>query len=395
MEKKLKIVLIVSRIVAPPIDGGSSYVFNTAKEIAKRGHKLTFLSFKSDKHPQSPEMIKEFADIHYSELEYKEYNLVSLIKSIFLWKPATIIERMPKSKMIDLINKIDFQPDFFFLEGIHAAELIDFINEKFPNSKTVLRQANTEYLLLKRNSESAKNPFMKIALKIQQYIMYYYEKRALTKSDIVTAVSESYIEEFKELAPNTKYLSVLNFAAQNFYDKSLCNGNKIIAFGDWNWHPNRTGMNWFLTEVYPLLDNIDFELNIIGRGFDNQYFENYPKINYLGFVDSLHKYFAESDFMIAPLTYGGGTKVKIIEALSNSMAVITNSYGNEGINAKEGEEIMIANNAKQFADSIKELITNKELKIKISNNAYHFAYNRYNKDIIIDNFVNELNFYCK
>jgi len=242
LEKELKIVLIVSRIVAPPIDGGSSYVFNTAKEIAKRGHKLTFLSFKSDKHPQSPEMIQEFADIYYSDLEYKEYNLLSLIKSIFLWKPATIIERMPKDKMIDLINKLDFEPDFFFLEGIHSAELTDYLKSKFPNSKTVLRQANTEYLLLKRNSKSAKNPLMKIALKIQQLIMYNYEKNALRNNDIITAVSESYIPEFQCLAPDTKYLTVLNFTSQKYYDKSSGSGKNIMAFGDWNWHPNKTGL---------------------------------------------------------------------------------------------------------------------------------------------------------
>ena len=390
MEKKLKIVLIVSRIVAPPNDGGSSYVYYTAKEIAKSGHKLTFLSFKSDKHPQSPEMIKEFADIHYVDLSFKEYNIFSFLKSIFLFKPATIIERMPKRKMQLLIEKIDFVPDYFFLEGIHAAELIDYIKLRFPNSKIVLRQANTEYLLLKRNADLAKNPLMKIALKLQQHLMYFYEKKALKKSDVVTAVSESYIKEFKELSPATKYITVLNFTEQKYHDKSNGTGKNILAFGDWKWHPNRTGLDWFLENVYPLLDNYDFELNIIGRGFEQEYFNKYTKINYLGFVENLDEYFATSDFMISPLTYGGGTKVKIIEPLSNSMAVITNAYGNEGINAKDKSEIILANSEEEFADSIKLLMYNKELRMQISNNAYKFASIRYNKDIIIDNFLSEL-----
>lgn len=390
MEKKLRIVLIVSRIVAPPIDGGSSYVFNIAKEIAKRGHELTFLSFKSNKHPQAPEMIEEFAKIYYTELKYKEYNFSSLVKSIFLWKPATIIERMPKNKMISLIDKLDFEPDFFFLEGIHSAELTDYIKLKFPNSKTVLRQANTEYLLLKRNAENAKNPLMKIALKIQHLIMYKYEKKALENNDIITAVSESDIDEYKKLVPNKKYIPVLIYTQQNYRDKSLGNGKNILSFSDWNWHPNRAGMNWFLSEVYPLIKDYDFQLNVIGRGFENDYFKDYPKIDYLGFVESLDNYFDNSDFMIAPLTYGGGTKVKIIEALSNSMAVITNSYGNEGINAKNGEEIIIADNAKLFANSIKNLLNDKEFRIKLSNNAYKFASERYNKEKIIDNLLNEL-----
>ncbi len=390
MEKELKIVLIVSRIVAPPIDGGSSYVFNTAKEISKRGHKLTFLSFKSDKHPQSPEMIQEFADIYYSDLEYKEYNFFSLIKSIFLWKPATIIERMPKEKMIDLMNKLDFEPDFFFLEGIHSAELTDYIKSKFPNTKTVLRQANTEYLLLKRNAKSAKNPFIKLALKIQQLIMLDYEKNALRKNDIITAVSESDIEEYKKLVPNKKYIPVIIFTKQKYRVKSNGNGNKILAYGDWNWHPNRTGLIWFLDKIYPQLVEYNFELNIIGRGFDEDYFRAYSKVNYLGFVYTLDKYLDESDFIIAPLTYGGGTKVKIIEALSNSMPVITNSFGNEGINAKDKEEILIADTEESFTNAIIQLLQDRELRIKLSKNAYNFASKRYNKDIIIDNFISEL-----
>jgi len=94
--------------------------------------------------------------------------------------------------------------------------------------------------------------------------------------------------------------------------------------------------------------------------------------------------------MIAPLTYGGGTKVKIIEALSNSMPIITNTFGNEGIYAKDKEEIIIADTEETFANDIIKLLQDRELRIKLSKNAYNFASKRYNKDIIIDNFVKEL-----
>lgn len=390
MSKKLKIVSIVNRIVAPPIDGGASYVFNTAKCIAAKGHKVAFVSFKSNKHIQNPEMIKEFADIYYDDFDFKDYGALSIIKSILYLKPATIIERMDKKKMINLISKIDFIPDYFFLEGIHSAELSDYLHHKFPNSKTVLRQANAEHLLLKRNAENSKNYVMKLILKIQQFLMYNYEKKALRKNDIITAVSEEDISEFKRMYPRGKYIPVLIFTNQKYHDKSKNRENKILAFGDWNWHPNRNGLNWFLKKVYPIIENLDFKLNIIGRGFDKSDFEQYSKINYLGFVDNLDKYFAESDMMIAPLLYGGGTKVKIIEALSNSIAVITTDYGNEGINAKDKEEILIANDEVNFAANIEILLKDKEYRLSLSDNAYNFASNKYNKDKIIDNLIAEL-----
>ncbi|HRP02264.1 MAG TPA: glycosyltransferase family 4 protein [Candidatus Kapabacteria bacterium] len=390
MAKKLNIVVLVPRIVAPPVDGGSHYVYKTIKSIADRGHNITFLCFKSDKHPQAPEMIEQFAKIHYTPLHFKEYNLMSLLKSVLLWKPATTIERMDKGKMKLLFDKLDIEPDFFFLEGIHAAEMIDYIKKKYPLSKIVLRQANVEYTLFERSIRKAKNPIMKIALYIQKVTMRNYEQKAILKSDLITTVSDSDTDVFKSMVPNKKYQKVLNMLDKILYDRSRGRGNLVLAFGDWNWHPNRSGMEWFLAEVYPLIKDYNFELNIVGRGFDGEYFKGYPQINYLGFVEDLEQYIANADFMIAPLVYGGGTKVKVIEALSKSLPIITSEFGNEGIEAEHNKEIMIVNNAHEFALAFEKLLNHDEFRLTISKNAYQFATNKYNNDKIIDDFIKEL-----
>lgn len=392
MSKNLEIVIICNRIVAPPIDGGANYVFNTALSLSEKGHNITFLNFRSSKHKQSPEMIEKFANIFYDDLEFKEYNYNSIIKSFLQNKSAMIIERFDIKKMTKLLDNINKYPDFFFIEGIHSAEIFDVIKTKFPKSKIILRQANVEHNLLKKKVESITNPILKFIINWQADLMYKYEKEMLPKFDAVTSVSDDDIQTFRKMAPNQKYLKVANSMTNNYIDRSKIKENMILLLGDWTWHPNKAGLDWFLKSVYPLLIEykINFKINVIGRGLLSDYFSNYHYMKYHGFVEDINLYYHNSKLMIAPLIYGAGTKVKIIESMSNTLPVVTTKYGNEGLNAKENLEIIIADEADQFAKMIVELLRNDDLRIKLSENAYQFAKNNYDKYIVIDRFIEEL-----
>jgi len=381
-----KILLITARIVAPPVDGGARYVYNTAKSLAERGHKLTFISFKSNKHVQSPELIEEFADIIYQDFDYKKYGIVALLKSIIQAKPIIIVNRTNVRKMALLLERIDFVPDLIFLEGIHAAEMIDYTRQKFPSTKLILRQANVEYQLLKRQAKITRNLFLKFFLNYQSKLMYKYEFNAFKKLDGISAISESDLQEFIKMHPTGNFFNVniqMNVNKDNVGSET---GNYLIAISDWTWHPNMAGMKWFLELVYPILiqRGVVFKLDVIGKGMNDENFAKYPEINYLGFVENINKYYQDADIFIAPLIYGGGTKVKVIEALSHAMPIVTTSYGNEGINAIDGKGIMIGDSPILFATKIQQLICNLTMRREMSDSAYSFAELNFDSKTIID-----------
>ena len=377
MANKFKIVLVVSRIVAPPVDGGAKYVYNIAKGLSNQGHEITFVSFKSDIHPQSPEMIKDFADIIYDENSFHPFGFIAFVKSLFLWKPISVIHRMNVKKMNNLLQKLHFTPDFFFLEGIHSALMIDSIRSGFPKSKIILRQANTEYELLSKRAARNRNPLMKLFFKWQSAIMYRYEARCFRQADGVTGISNYDLNNYQKMYPDGKYLTVPMPMDVKIYHRNSTNQFRILLISDWSWHPNLNGLVWFLDNVVPKVINKKNELlfEIVGKGLDDEFIEKHKHsgINFHGFVDDLTHFFQNCDIFAAPLLYGGGIKIKVVEALSNSMPVITTTQGIEGLSVDINKDLVVADTADDFAEQIINLSCNPELRNSLSLNALKWA----------------------
>jgi glycosyltransferase involved in cell wall biosynthesis len=404
LESKLKIVQIVARIPAPPVDGGSRYVYNTGKMLAELGHELTIIAFKSKKHSQNPEMIKSFGDIIYEDDDFKPFNIFSVFKSLFLRIPVSVVHRIniPKmERLLDIfIEKNPVLPDkyIFLLEGIHAGILIDTLRLKFPESKILLRQANIEHELLNRRADDTWNPLFKLFFKLQSKLMYDFEINCFKKSDSVTAISEYDKDKFIKMLPGLNCHVVFPSAELSkpvFNKKDL---KKILAISDWSWHPNIIGLNWFLNEIFPVIKNkiSDIEFNIIGGGIEEALKTKYESsnIHFLGFVESLDYFYESSNLLVVPLLYGGGVKIKLIDALSKGMTIIATKFGIEGIPVTHNKEVLIANDSKSFIDQIINLINNPEKSKFISENAYKWAEINLNSNEIalkFESFLKEIN----
>lgn len=386
METKLKIVQIIARIPAPPVDGGSRYVYYSGKMLAELGHELTIIAFKSQKHVQNPEMIKSFADLIYEDDEFKPFNMLSVINSFVKRIPISVVHRMNVQKMERLldefINKIKALSNskykyIFLIEGIHAGLMIDTLRGKFPESKIVFRQANVEHELLKRRAADTGNPLLKLFFKIQSKFMYNFEIDCFKKCDGVTAISEYDKDIFIKMLPGLKCHVVFPTAELSFPDFEKRKLNKILAISDWTWHPNIIGLNWFLTEIFPEIKNKipDIEFNIVGKGITDDFKNQYESenVHFHGFVESLDSFYESSNILVAPLLYGGGVKIKLIDALSKGMTIVTTKYGIEGIPVSHNKEIILVDDNTNFIDHIIELINQPEKSKQISQNAYKWA----------------------
>jgi glycosyltransferase involved in cell wall biosynthesis len=82
--------------------------------------------------------------------------------------------------------------------------------------------------------------------------------------------------------------------------------------------------------------------------------------------------------MVVPLRYGGGTRIKILEAFAMEKAVVSTSLGCEGIEVHSGEEILIADTPEFFADSVVEVLTDSNLREKLGKNGRKLVQEKYN-----------------
>lgn len=99
-----------------------------------------------------------------------------------------------------------------------------------------------------------------------------------------------------------------------------------------------------------------------------------------GFVESLDEYYRKAHISVAPLRFGAGMKGKIGEALSFGLPVVTTAIGAEGFGLSPGENILVAETALDFAESILQLSQDNQLYKKISTNGYHFIKENYSEE---------------
>lgn len=131
---------------------------------------------------------------------------------------------------------------------------------------------------------------------------------------------------------------------------------EVIFVGSNNPH-NVLGMNWFLQEVTPHLNNI--KVHVIGKIC--QEIPDAPNITKHGIVDSLDEIYQNAKIAICPMLSGTGIKIKVLEALSYSLPVITNRRGVDGLINKNSNGCIVCNTPKEFAESIFNMLNNNDL----------------------------------
>lgn len=134
---------------------------------------------------------------------------------------------------------------------------------------------------------------------------------------------------------------------------------RLLFLGTLTWEPNVSGIEWFLDEVYPKLN--DVRLVIAGKGISEHLREKAlaAGAKVLGYVEDVNDVYDNCDVMIVPLFMGSGQRVKIIEAFSKGMPVITTSTGVEGLHYRDGENVVKANSARDFVAAVARLKDDK------------------------------------
>ena len=147
---------------------------------------------------------------------------------------------------------------------------------------------------------------------------------------------------------------------------------RLGFIGTFHHMPNRTGVEWFLRTVWPKVkrDAPQTRLRLVGRDSDKDFPGMGPDIDGLGFVDNPTDEIATWSAMIVPIREGGGTRIKIAEAFSRKCPVVSTSFGAFGYEVRNGEDLLLADNDRDFASECVRLLNDKELGLRLSDNAW-------------------------
>lgn len=182
----------------------------------------------------------------------------------------------------------------------------------------------------------------------------------LTKTDKEILVKEGVSSQIE--------ISPLFIPHYNGYPKIKFATNEIVFIGGAKHAPNVEALDWFVSEVFPLLEEKgSFRFYVIGRGWDKKKYVG-KNIDFLGFVEDLSS-ILPGKIMVVPILSGSGMRMKILEAVNNAVPFVSTTVGAEGMGFLSGVNCFIEDSPKDFCNAILQLFHDKKLQEKFVINA--------------------------
>ena len=270
---------------------------------------------------------------------------------------------------------------------------------------SILFTHNVESEIWRRHAENAANPASRFLLTQQWRRMLRFEQQALARFDLVLAVSDADRCTFERLYPDAlkRPAHVVQTGVDTSYFAPLPTAgtrpSHLVFTGSMDWLPNEDAMLHFVREILPLIRQAepDTTLSIIGRAPTPavQRLADTAGVTVTGRVDDVRPHVAEGSVYVVPLRIGGGTRLKIFEAMSMAKAVVSTTIGAEGLPVKTGHNIVLADEPAAFAQAVVELIRNPDSRRRMELEARRLVINRYDWSVVAGDFEDALGRLCR
>jgi sugar transferase (PEP-CTERM/EpsH1 system associated) len=250
----------------------------------------------------------------------------------------------------------------------------------------VLFTHNVESEIWRRRAEANRAVIPKALYGLQLDRMLRFEERTLRRFDGVLAVSDADSHTLATLYPGAishPIRVVPTGVDTTFYSPSPSEplGRRLVFTGSMDWQPNEDAMVFFAREILPLVraEEPEVTLAIVGRAPTPavRKLAADPAITVTGRVDDVRPYIREAALYVVPLRIGGGTRLKIFEAMSMGRAVVSTTIGAEGLPVASGRDTIIADDPAAFARAVVMLLRDPQRRRQIESAARALVVERY------------------
>lgn len=263
--------------------------------------------------------------------------------------------------------------DIVQFEGLFVVPYLDVVKQ-YSKAKLIYRAHHIEHDVWERLALRERFTPRRTYLEFLSRRLKAYEMEQVNRFHEVFAISEPDRQKLLLMGCETR-LEVFPVALD--FDKYQIDSTKtsfptLFHLGAMDWRPNKEGLEWFLDEIWPDIEELSGELRfyIAGKNMQRQFF-NYDSDNLIveGEVFDAVDFINSKAIMIVPLLSGSGMRVKIIEGMAMQKCIIATTMAAEGIDCKHGRDILIADTADEFYRSILKCITQPNKWREIGENA--------------------------
>lgn len=271
--------------------------------------------------------------------------------------------------------------------------LVFFPNLKktHPDSIIICNAHNVEYKVLERMELLAKDKLGKKWYRKQASVMKDTELKGFCQCDYILTCSEIDKNEIKRYLPSSSVHVYPNGVDTNFFipDHCITEYPSLLFTGTMGYKPTNDAVQYFIEKIFPLVRQENPECKFIIAGSNAarvfKQYEGRDDIEILSSPTDMRPAYNKSWVVVVPLRVGGGTRLKILEAMAMKKPVVSTSIGMEGIDVSNNEHLFISDEEKDFAEKINFLIRNPDLRYVMATNANKRVIDLYGWDIIRHN----------
>jgi glycosyltransferase involved in cell wall biosynthesis len=380
----MRILELVPYVPFPPDHGSRILVFNTVRELARLGHQIILVSLvRPHDAPLIPGGLAALCQFFSFDIGSAVFYKV-FWHSLFSGKPYTIAKRWSHRAAYRLLQIAGKQQvDVILADHLHTLQYAFFLQRNM-NVPVAYRAHNVETTIWQRYAQGNAGIARRLIAQVELRRIRLYESRTVSRADISLMITPEDLRTIQALNSSINCAVAPSGVDTEYYTPASPGreeDNSLLFIGGLEWHPNEDAVLWFVAEILPLIKkhipNIRFY--VVGKSPPPSIIRlanDFVKVT--GYVTDEREYFSKSAVVVIPMRQGGGIKTKALTAMSMAKPIVTTRRGVEGISVQTGKEVLIADDARAFADATVRLLLSPRLRGQMGDRGRELVLRRYN-----------------
>jgi len=345
-----RVLVVDHRMLTPDRDSGSVRMFAILRLLRRLGREVTFASDSEERMPGYEAAVRELGvEVLYGQAA-----------------AARHLEARGPDYGFALLSRPEVADRYLYLVRAHALR-----------ARVLYDTVDLHWVRFGRAAELSGDPHDRA----QAEWFRRLEGLVCANADVILAITREEQETLEREWPGVRVEVVPNIHSVVAASPPWSERRDLMFIGGFEHKPNVDAMQWFVGEVLPLVRERlpEVVLNIVGSRADEKVGGlASPAVRVLGYVPDVEPLFGGSRVFVSPLRYGAGMKGKVGQSLGHGLPVVTTSVGAEGMMLADGENALVADDARSFAETVARLYGDELLWSRLSRNglrhvAEHFG----------------------
>ena len=364
----MRILYISSYYPLPTTNGARMRLWVLLRAMANAGHDVTLVSFAQPGETAGTEAQLGTVCVDYEIIPLALVRMADggayLRRLAAIFSPSPFLHsRFDSIEMRSCLERRLREETFDVVICDNVAAAVSLPNTSVP---VVVNSCDVAHVLLMRYVEQERNPAKKLYAWLEAIKARRFEAKTFGRAQYGMACSNEDANALHKICPGLEIFVIPNVVDINEYDGTKGEEPDTVIFvGSMDSVPNRDAVSHFVRDILPLIQIEVPGVRFIaaGRNASPEFrasFSHVPAVQFTGTLPDIRPVIAKAAVSVVPLRIGSGTRIKILEGAAMGKAIVSTTLGAEGLDLEPDKEILIADDPRQFASCVTELLRNPE-----------------------------------